>query len=93
MTQTTFDSGDEGLRIDASSLERTVAQRFKQVLIGTGAVLLIVGVLILFWPGHTAKVVTALLAIGVLFTAVGNLTVRSRRASRGRPASSRASSS
>lgn len=75
MTQTTFDSGDEGFRIDASALERTVAQRFKQVLIGTGVVLLIVGLLMMFWPGHTAKVVTALLAIAVLFTAIGNLTV------------------
>lgn len=66
---------DYGLRIDANTLERTVAQRFKQFLIVTGAVLLIIGVLILVWPGHTAKAITALLAIGVLFTAIGNAAI------------------
>lgn len=67
--------GDPGFRIDANSLERTIAQRFKQFLIGTGVVMLIIGILILVWPGHTAKVVTALLAIGVLLAAVFNLAV------------------
>lgn len=71
----TSDPDDYGLRIDANTLERTVAQRFKQFLLVTGAVLLVIGLLILIWPGHTAKAITALLAIGVLFTALGNAAV------------------
>lgn len=69
------DPDDYGLRIDANSLERTVAQRFKQFLLVTGAVLLVIGLLILIWPGHTAKAITALLAIGVLFSALANAAV------------------
>ncbi|KYH45117.1 HdeD family acid-resistance protein [Branchiibius sp. NY16-3462-2] len=69
------DPDDSGLRIDANTLERTVAQRFKQFLLVTGAVLLVIGLLILIWPGHTAKAITALLAIGVLFSALGNAAV------------------
>lgn len=69
------DPDDSGLRIDANALERIVAQRFKQFLLVTGAVLLVIGLLILIWPGHTAKAITALLAIGVLFSALANAAV------------------
>lgn len=61
--------------IDGDQLDRALAQRFKQFLMVTGVVSAVIGLLILIWPGHTAKAITCLLAIGVILAAISNLAV------------------
>lgn len=61
--------------IDGEQLDRALAARFKQFLMVSGIVSAVIGLLILIWPGHTARVVTVLLAIGVLLSAISNLAI------------------